>query len=260
MCLIVLAWKVHPIYRMVVAANRDEFFARPTAPAAFWADTPQVLAGRDLEAGGTWLGVSRSQRFAALTNFREGGRQIAGARSRGALVTDFLLGDETPLAYLKRVASSSTAYNGFNLIAADSRELAYYANRGGGQPVALLPGIYGMSNHLLDTPWPKLAAAKAAVAGALAQLPDPEPFFQVLADQDMVPDENLPETGVALAWERVLSAVFVRSPTYGTRASTLLTCDHRGTVQLIERSFAADARFIGEQSETFQSSAMSTEV
>lgn len=260
MCLIVFAWELHPNYRLVVAANRDEFFARPAAPAAFWAEAPQVLAGRDLEAGGTWLGVSRAQRFAALTNYREGGRQVAGARSRGALVSDFLLGDETPLAYAARLVPSAASYNGFNLVASHGDQLAYYSNRGGGRPRLLPPGIYGLSNHLLDTPWPKLAAAKAAFAAALAQLPATEPFFALLADSEIVPDEHLPETGVPVTWERILSAIFVRSADYGTRASTLLTCHRNGEVRLLERSFGANACMTGERSERFQSSLMSTGV
>jgi uncharacterized protein with NRDE domain len=171
MCLILIAWQAHPDYPLVVAANRDEFFARPAAAAAFWPEAPQVLAGRDLEAGGSWLGISRAQRFAALTNYREGGRVASNARSRGALVADFLSGDTRPSAYLAQVAARAVDYNGFNLFVADGQCLAYYANRGDSPPRLLSPGIYGLSNHLLDTPWPKLATAKASFAEALAELP-----------------------------------------------------------------------------------------
>jgi uncharacterized protein with NRDE domain len=178
MCLILIAWQAHPDYPLVVAANRDEFFARPAAAAAFWPEAPQVLAGRDLEAGGSWLGISREQRFAALTNYREGGRVATNARSRGALVADFLSGHASPSAYLAQVAARAVDYNGFNLFVADGQCLAYYANRGDSPPRFLSPGIYGLSNHLLDTPWPKLATAKASFAEALAELPAQAKFFE----------------------------------------------------------------------------------
>ena len=260
MCLIVLAWQAHPDYPLVVAANRDEFFARPAAPAAFWQEAPQVLAGRDLEAGGTWLGVSRAQRFAVLTNYREGGKQDPAARSRGALVADFLTGNASPAAYLAGISAAAADYNGFNLFVGDDQCLGYFSNRGDDQPRWLEPGLYGLSNHLIDTPWPKLASAKATFAAALSGLPASAPFFTLLADQEIVPDAHLPETGVPLEWERILSAVFVRSENYGTRASTLLSRHRDGQTTLIERSFDVDARVTGEVCERFQSSRISTGV
>ena len=259
MCLILLAWQTHPDYPLVVAANRDEFFVRPSAPAAFWTDAPDILAGRDLQAGGTWLGVTRGRRFAALTNFRDGGKQGSDAPSRGALVADFLAGECDPEAYLEVLSKRGADYNGFNLFVGDDRRLGYYSNREPG-PRWLAPGIYGLSNHLLDTPWPKLSATKAAFADALAQLPESTPFLQLLADQDIVADAQLPETGVPLEWERILSAVFVTSPDYGTRASTLLTMERTGRVTLLERSFGRDATPLGEVTERFQSSVMFTGV
>jgi uncharacterized protein with NRDE domain len=252
MCLIVLAWQVHPDYPLVVAANRDEYFARPSAPAGFWTEHPDVLAGRDLQAGGTWLGVTRKQRFAALTNYREGGRQDPDAASRGALVADFLTGQSDPQRYLEALAERSARYNGFNLFVGDGQRLFYYANRGAGWR-ALEPGIYGLSNHLIDTPWPKLAAAKTAFAAAMNQLPATSPFFDLLADREIVADAHLPETGVPIEWERILSAVFVCSPAYGTRASTLLTMARSGQVTLSERSFGPDAMPLGEVFESFAS-------
>jgi uncharacterized protein with NRDE domain len=270
MCLILLAWHAHPDYPLVVAANRDEFFARPSAPATFWEESPQVLAGRDLEAGGTWLGVSRTGRFAALTNYREGMRENSEVHSqkrpnppsRGALVADFLTGNTSPETYLAGLATHGTDYNGFNLFVGDHQRLGYCANRGVGAcaPRWLTPGIYGLSNHLLDTPWPKLASAKAAFAKALAELPRQEPFFELLADREIVADPHLPETGVPLDWERILSAVFVSSPTYGTRASTLLTMHREGLITLTEHSFGTGAAPLGEVHECFQSSLMSTGV
>lgn len=260
MCLILLAWQAHPDYPLVVAANRDEFFARPSAPAAFWPEAPQVLAGRDLEAGGTWLGVSRGQRFAALTNYREGGKPLPHARSRGALVADFVAGHDGPAAYLAQLATHAGDYNGFNLFIADGERLGYCTNRGDRPTRWLGPGIYGLSNHLLDTPWPKLASAKAAFAEALATLPAQAAFLELLADQEIVPDSHLPETGVPIEWERILSAVFVRSENYGTRASTLLTRHRDGRTTLLERSFDAGARALGDVCESFQSSLISTTV
>ena len=259
MCLILLAWQTHPDYPLVVAANRDEFFVRPSAPAAFWTEAPDILAGRDLQAGGTWLGVTRGRRFAALTNFRDGGKQGSDAPSRGALVADFLAGKCDPEAYLEALSKRGADYNGFNLFVGDDRRLGYYSNREPG-PRWLAPGIYGLSNHLLDTPWPKLSATKAAFADALAQLPESTPFLQLHADQDIVADAQLPETGVPLEWERILSAVFVTSPDYGTRASTLLTMERTGRVTLLERSFGRDATPLGEVTERFQSSVMFTGV
>ena len=259
MCLIVLAWRTHPDYPLVVAANRDEFFARPSAPAGFWPDAPEILAGRDLEAGGTWLGVSRRQRFAALTNFREGGQQLVDAPSRGALVADFLAAENDPETFLDALTRRQADFNGFNLFVGDGQRLGYYSNRGPG-PRWLAPGIYGLSNHLLDTPWPKLAAAKTAFANALEHLPDSARLFELLADQEIVADTHLPETGVPLQWERILSAIFVSSPEYGTRASTLMTMNRSGQVNLVERSFGRNAVPLGEVSETFQSSEISTGV
>lgn len=242
MCLILVAWQVLPEYPLVVAANRDEFFARSTAHAGRWADFPHVLAGRDLEAGGTWLGVSDSGRFAAVTNVREPGAP-PGALSRGGLTREFLTGTADPADYLSAVPGQ--LFSGFNLLVADQDRLCYFSNRVPA-PRILSPGIYGVSNHLLDTPWPKLATAKARFAEALATLPDERPCFDLLADEEIVPDGLLPETGVPLEWERLLSAVFVRSPDYGTRASTVLMRRGDGTGLLIERSFAAEPGVRGE--------------
>lgn len=257
MCLILVAWQAHPDYPLVVAANRDEFYVRPSAPAGFWTDAPGLLAGRDLEAGGTWLGVSRTLRFAALTNFREGGRQRPDAPSRGALVSDFLGGDDDPGSYLDSLARHASKYNGFNLFVGDGQRLGYYSNREERDPRWLAPGIYGLSNHLLDTPWPKLAAAKKAFSASMKQLPASAPFFELLADREIVPDAHLPETGVPIEWERILSAIFVCSPNYGTRASTVLTMHRDGRVMLAERSYGPDALPLGEVVETFQGASLS---
>ena len=236
MCLILVGWQVHPAYPLVVAANRDEFHARPTAAAAFWNDAPSVLGGRDLEAGGTWLGATGDGRFAAVTNVRVPGA-APGRRSRGELTATFLLGRQTATTYAEGLAPGD--YAGFNLLLADDETLVYVSNRDSAQRT-LPAGIYGLSNHRLDTPWPKLLKARENFSRALAGLPDESAFFALLADRSVEADEHLPNTGVPLAWERLLSAVFVHSADYGTRASTLLLRDRTGQVLLHEKSFAAD--------------------
>jgi len=302
MCLIVLAWQAHPDYPLLVAANRDEFFARPSAAAAFWDDAPAVFAGRDLQAGGSWLGITRPhslecaaarapvaggaetaqassdsrsskppraawrQGFAVLTNFRETTPPPAAAPSRGGLVADYLRafarGDDAGAnradAYIERIAARAGDYGGFNLIVGDGERLAYCSNRDGAARW-LDPGIYGISNHLLDTPWPKLAAAKAAFAAALPGLPSLEPFFALLRDEEIVADEHLPDTGVAREWERRLSAIFVRSPAYGTRASTVIAVGRDGTTRCVERSFGPGAELIGEVDTVFAIRSLASE-
>jgi len=236
MCLILLAWQVHPDYPLVVAANRDEFFARRTAAADFWDDAPDVLAGRDLEAGGTWLGMARDGRFAALTNYRDPSRNMPDAPSRGELVSRFLAGRESPQAYLELLESSASRYNGFNLVFGDLGEMRYFSNCGEREQ-ALSPGVYGLSNHLLDTPWPKVARGKSALSVALQALPDQAPLFALLEDDRIAPDEALPRTGVSLEWERLLSAAFIRSCDYGTRSATVLLRGVDDRVRFSEQAF-----------------------
>jgi uncharacterized protein with NRDE domain len=241
MCLILVAWRVHPDFPLVVAANRDEFFVRPTAPAAFWPDAPQVLAGRDLDAGGTWLGVTRAGRFAALTNFRDPAQNRSGVPSRGGLVADFLRGDESPEDYLKRIVAHGSRCNGYNLLASDGATLWWSSNMGGAAR-ALAPGVYGVSNHLLDTPWPKVGAGKTALARALDRLPDDEALFELLRDDGIHPDQHLPQTGIPLDWERLLSSAFVKSPDYGTRGSTVLCIGQEGWASFDEQTWLPGAR------------------
>lgn len=240
MCLILVAWRVHADYPLAVAANRDEFFARPTLPAGFWTDAPDVLAGRDLDAGGTWLGCTRSGRFAALTNFRDPAGQRAGLPSRGQLTSDFLRSDSKPMAYLEQLASRAASWNGFNLLVGDGETLCCFSNVSG-VPHSLAPGVYGLSNHLLDTPWPKVAAAKSAMASALEALPDLAPMFALLRNASMHPDEQLPQTGVSREWERILSAAFVTAPDYGTRCSTVLLCGGDGHITFDELTWLSGA-------------------
>ncbi|WP_234087794.1 NRDE family protein [Azonexus sp. R2A61] len=243
MCLIVVGWRVHPDYPLVVAANRDEFHGRASLPAAAWPDDPAVFGGRDLTAGGTWLGLRRGGRFAAVTNVREPGK-VPGKCSRGALTAGFLRSTASPEAFCADIVPGD--YAGFNLLVGDGQSLAYVSNRDPDGPRVLSPGIYGLSNHRLQTPWPKLRRARTAFASALEQLPACETAFALLADRRLAADAELPDTGVSLAWERLLSAIFVCSPDYGTRASTLALQRSDGSQRLIERSFSPDGSVSGE--------------
>jgi uncharacterized protein with NRDE domain len=238
MCLILLAYAAHPTHRLIVLANRDEHYSRPTAPLDFWPDHPQVLAGRDLEQHGTWMGVTRTGRLAAITNYRAPHLLKKDAPSRGHLVSGFLLSDEPPAQYLRRVVAKADAYNGFNLIVGDSTNLFYYSNIEG-TIRKLEPGIYGLSNHLLDTPWPKVQHARQALAALVngGRQTSPEAFLKVLQNRTIAADEDLPDTGVGVAWERMLSPAFISSPTYGTRSSTLLRIDSDGRLSLTERTW-----------------------
>lgn len=240
MCLILAAWGVHPHYPLVVAANRDEFFARPTARAEFWPHA-DILAGRDLQAGGTWMGVSRGGRFAALTNYRDPARHRGDAASRGQLVADFLAGSGSVASYLDQLARTAGRYNDFNLLVGDGQDLACFSSVTG-RSVVLEPGIYGLSNHLLDSPWPKVVAAKSALAAALNALPEERPFFELLRDDSIHPDGILPRTGVSQEWERLLSSAFVRAGNYGTRSSTLLLVAADGTLSFDERTWLPDGK------------------
>lgn len=238
MCLIILAYRVHPCYPLILAANRDEFYQRPTAPAAFWESEPQLLAGRDLKSGGTWLGITRTGRIAALTNFRDPHSVRDNAPSRGRLVTDFLCGNMPPTGYLELLQQRSPDYNGFNLIFGYRENLFVHSNRGI-VPALLPPGIHGLSNHLLDTPWPKVTRGKKALAEILAHGKQPavEDFFALLADCTLPDDSLLPDTGVGLETERLLAPLFISGPTYGTRSSTLIMIDENALVTLSERTY-----------------------
>jgi uncharacterized protein with NRDE domain len=238
MCLVLLGLDSHPDYSVIVAANRDEFYDRPTSPASFWADAPSVLAGRDLKADGTWLGIDRLGRFAAVTNYRQGERESPAARSRGRLVSDFLTRDVGALEHVERVRAEAGLYNGFNLIAGDPWGVFYFSNRQG-RVRHLAPGLYGLSNHLLDTPWPKVASLKSAF-GTLLNDGAPEltaELFALLSDRNRPADALLPSTGVGPEWERLLSSAFIASDDYGTRSSTVVLIGRDGNIVFVERSF-----------------------
>jgi len=238
MCLIVFAWRTHPDFPLILGANRDEFLDRPAEVAAFWTDHPYLLAGRDLRKGGTWLGITSRGRVAAVTNYRQGSSGSSQARSRGLLVAGFLTDDRAPAAYLADVAAKRDAYDGFSLLTGDAHTLCYFSNRGGDpQPVA--SGVHGLSNAFLDTPWPKVERAKAALAALLDRPQEPlvAGILALLADRARPEDAELPSTGVSLEWERCLSPVFIASPAYGTRCSTVLLVGRTGRVTFIERTF-----------------------
>lgn len=243
MCLIVFAWRPAHAQPLIVAANRDEFYARPTQPLAQWADAPQVYAGRDLEAGGTWLGVNADGRFAALTNIRNPALPL-GQRSRGELVAQFLTGDRSIESYLAEVAQRSDEYGGFNLLVGN-REQLYYLSSASREPQLLDEGVYGLSNAGLDTPWPKVRKARAALETQL-ETPDPLALMALLSDPDIAPTSELPDTGVSLATETLLSSLFIASPNYGTRASTVLIVNADGSRQFIEHSFGPYGGRLGE--------------
>lgn len=237
MCLILFAYDCHPKYRLVVASNRDEFYSRPTLPAGFWQDNPSILAGRDLKEGGTWLGITTSGRFAALTNYRDPSRNKKNAPSRGHLVSDYLAGTMTPSAYIENLPERGEAYNGFNLLIGDCTSLYYYSNR---QQVLrkLVPGIYGLSNGLLDDPWPKVIKGKQELQAALQdEEVDAQQLFAIMANQEQPDDRDLPHTGVSLEMERKLAPAFVTMPGYGTKTSTVILIDHCQKVSFWERTF-----------------------
>jgi uncharacterized protein with NRDE domain len=235
MCLILVAWRAHPDFPLVVAANRDEFFRRPTAQLSLWPDG-RILAGRDLEAGGTWMGMTVDGRFAALTNFRAPELHRDGMASRGRLVADFLASNDPAPMWLQGRRAEAGRYNPFNLMVGDGDSLGCWSSADG-EMRWLSPGIYGLSNHLLDTPWPKVETAKSSLSGAMAALPDDRPLFELLRDDTVHPDEALPRTGVSLEWERLLSAAFVKAPGYGTRSSTVLKVSRGGTPTMDEQTW-----------------------
>ncbi len=238
MCLIFLAHRVHPRYPLILAANRDEFYHRPTVPASFWETEPQILAGRDLKSGGTWLGISRTGRIAALSNYRDPNSVRENAPSRGGLVTEFLFDDIPPVEYLALLRERSLDYNGFNIIFGDLKNLFFYSNRGE-VPPQLQPGIHGLSNHLLDTDWPKVRHGKNTLAEILApgKEPDVEEIFTLLADRSLPDDSLLPDTGVGLETERLLAPLFITGPTYGTRSSSILLINHDAEATFVERTY-----------------------
>lgn len=242
MCLIVFAWRPGHDLPLLLAANRDEFYARPSLPLGHWDDQPGVYAGRDLQAGGTWLGLGANGRFAALTNIRDP-HQAQGPRSRGELPAGYLASTLAPAEFLAQLAPQAHEFSGFNLLLGDGQELWHYNPRSGA-PRALSAGVYGVSNADLNSPWPKLLRARHGLQQALSA--DDEALFALLADPQRAADSELPETGVGLEIERLLSSVFIASPGYGTRASTLVKVYADGSRQICERRFGDEGVALGE--------------
>ncbi|MDD3853929.1 MAG: NRDE family protein [Syntrophomonadaceae bacterium] len=237
MCLILFAYDCHPRYKLVVAANRDEFYQRPTLPADYWIDNKEIMAGRDLQEGGTWMGVTTDGRFAALTNYRDPSSFKKAAPSRGHLVQNYLSSNRTPAAYLETLSDGGAAYNGFNLLLGTRESLYYYSNR---EKLVreISHGVHGLSNSLLNVPWPKVTKGINELSKALQQEEvEVEQLFAIMTDRELPPDQDLPETGVGLEMERVLAPAFVMSPEYGTRLTTVILIDRNNKIQFWERSF-----------------------
>jgi uncharacterized protein with NRDE domain len=248
MCLLVLAWRCSARYRLVVAANRDEYHERAAAPLSKWPPPAELLAGRDLRAQGTWLGIDRERRFGVVTNFRELQRTRAGAPSRGDLIPSYLGAAQGAAAFFGALAGRAHEYSGFNLLLADEESLWYGSNRATPFARELPPAVYGLSNELLDTPWPKLRRVRAGFEAWLRvrQPAGTAGLFALLADR--TPAGPLPSDagGLPREWQRALSAPFVLHPHYGTRCSTVLLLTGDGALELIERRFDAQGNALGD--------------
>ncbi|MFA5903922.1 MAG: NRDE family protein [Desulfobacula sp.] len=236
MCLIVFGYKVSEEYPLVLAANRDELYRRPTLPMHFWKSHPDILAGQDLEQGGTWFGIHKSGMFAALTNYRNPAAINPHAPSRGEIIIDFLNSKKSPEEFIHDFRSNARSYNGFNLIFGNADHLFWFSNVTD-DIKSITPGIHGISNRFLNTPWPKVESGKKALEKSMTTAPTPGHIFSFLKDTSVPDDDKLPETGVGLEWERILSPVFIKSDTYGTRSSTVLRVDQKGNIKITERTY-----------------------
>jgi len=252
MCLILFAWQAHPRYPLIVAANREEFHQRPTAAAGFWPEHPDLLAGRDLQAGGTWLGVTRSGRFAAITNYREPlAPEPPSGHSRGHLVRDFLADEASPAEHASLLQDRGAAYQGFNLLLGAPGSLAYVSNRSE-HPVSVSAGVHGLSNHLLDTDWPKVHSGRDFLLSLLEQdRVDSEALFGMLTDRTLTPGTMPADFENSDLPEQLMRHYFIVSPVYGTRSSTVLLADHKGNVEFLERQFGPDGISTGTKEYRF---------
>jgi len=249
MCVLFIAWKSHPRYRLVLAGNRDEFRARPTAPLSRWAQHPDVIGGRDLKAGGSWLAAAASGRFAAVTNFR----QVPlgeGEASRGTLVSRYVTGEESPGAFVRALDGEASRYGGTNLFAGTADALWHWSNRGAVTRM-MAPGLYGLSNGMIEDDWPKMRRGREGLARLVAATDvDEDALFDLLADRTPGADHELPDTGVGRDLERTLSPIFIAGDNYGTRASTVLLIGHDGRVRMREKRWGAYGVFEGESAIT----------
>jgi len=237
MCILFLAYRIHPDYPLILAANRDEIYARPTKSAHFWENDENILAGKDLKQGGTWLGITKSGRFAALTNYRNPNENQKNKQSRGHIVRNFLMSQLSPYDYLLALQKERNRYPGFNVIVGDLEKICYYSNVENN--IKEVPsGIHGLSNHLLNTPWPKVEKGKQKLQLLFdSNNVTPDALFQLLEDKEKAPDDQLPNTGVPLAIEKQLSPIFIEMDGYGTRSSTVILIDKHGIVSFWERTF-----------------------
>lgn len=240
MCVIFFAYKIHPDFPLILLANRDEFYNRPTQKAEYWKDFPNILAGRDLVGSGTWLGVTKSGRFAAVTNYRDPSAPN-GTKSRGNLTADFLKTDESAEVYLIETQKEADQFSGFNLLVGEidsaKNEMFYFSNRST-EIVKLTAGIYGLSNHLLDTAWHKVKTGKEAFADLIKEKDfTNESFFALLSDKTIAVDETLPDTGIGYELEKKLSPIFIETPVYGTRCSTVLIIDSDFKINFEEKVY-----------------------
>lgn len=252
MCLIGVAWKTHPKFELVIAANRDEFHARPSARAEAWKDHPHIFGGRDLKQKGSWLAVSTSGRLAAVTNVRRMATPDPNAPSRGKLVAEFLLGEASAADYAASLAEQAENFSGFNLLLYDGQELRYVDNHPEFEQAAVEPGIHVLSNAELDTPWPKSQRLRAALEGWVKdKWESPAPLLKALADREPAPDAELPSTGVTPQMEKMLSSPFIVSPHYGTRCSTVVTIAGNA-IEFVEKRFDAQGQAAGETRQTLQ--------
>ncbi|WP_395343611.1 NRDE family protein [Ningiella sp. W23] len=252
MCILFIAVEQHPDYPLIVAANRDEFHQRPTQASAFWPEYPDVLAGKDLQAGGSWMGVSATGKLAALTNIRAPGKEISEARSRGELVMNFLTDNVGAKEYLGRLSSSAAEFNGYNLLFGNLDSLQVY-NNFDDSVYSLKKGVYGLSNASLNSPWPKLDLGRSELVKYCQQstILNIEHLFDLLGNSTKASDEVLPQTGVPIEWERKLSSIFIESPDYGTRSCTVLLMDKHRQVFWQERSFNPTAKLVDQQTYMF---------
>jgi len=254
MCLINFHFQDHPKYKLVVVANRDESYARPTASADFWEDNQNILAGRDLLQGGTWLGVTKTGRFAALTNYRDPSLPTSGRVSRGAIVRQYLSADVEPLEFIRKLAEDRSLYDGFNIIVGGGDQLVHYNNILDETNV-ITPGTHSLSNHTLNTPWPKVVKGRQQLKDYMQANQNTLEFrslFEIISDRTIAEDKDLPHTGVGLELERALSSLFIKTPNYGTRSSTVLLIDKKDEITFIERAFI-EGELYEEKRFTFKS-------
>jgi uncharacterized protein with NRDE domain len=241
MCLALIAYRSHPRYPLVLAANRDEFHARPAEPLHWWNDGVRMLAGRDLQAGGSWLGLDASGRMALVTNYRDPSLPRPQGTSRGSLIGEFLGARQSAAEFVRAAASRAGQFSGFNLLVMDQEGLGYVSSHPDPEARMLLPGVYGLSNRRLDTPWPKILRARGQFEQELMSYdPRPQALMRILSDRTIAVDDSLPNTGIGIEWERLLSSAFIVSDSYGTRCSTIVLMRNDGRVTVEERSHAAD--------------------